>query len=65
MKARALLSILVPALAVLAPVARASEPFPAATAQKNKVKVELAADVTAAAPGETLRLGVFLRPDPE
>lgn len=65
MKARALLSILVPALAVLAPVARASEPFPPATAQKNKVKVELAADVTAAAPGETLRLGVFLRPDPE
>lgn len=43
----------------------ASEPAPSATASKNKVKVELAADVNAVAPGETFRLGVFIRPDPE
>jgi len=40
-------------------------PAPSATVSKNKVKVELVADVTAVAPGETFRLGVFLRPDPE
>jgi len=38
---------------------------PSATVSKNKVKVELAADVSAVAPGETFRIGVFLRPDPE
>jgi len=38
---------------------------PPAVAKKNKVAVELAADVTAVAPGETFRIGVFLRPDKE
>lgn len=36
---------------------------PSATAKKNKVAVELVADVTAVAPGETFRLGVLLRPE--
>ncbi len=43
----------------------AADPAPSNTATKGKVKVELAADVTAVAPGETFRLGVFVRPDPE
>ncbi len=45
--------------------AYAADPQPSSTASKNKVRVELAADVAAVAPGETFRLGVFVRPDPE
>ena len=40
-------------------------PTPPTSMTKNKVLVELAADVDAITPGETFRLGVFLRPEPD
>lgn len=59
------MSLALAALMSLGGAAAASEPFPSATATKKKVKVQLIADVTAVAPGETFRLGVLIQPDPE
>lgn len=58
------LAALTISLSLAAGPSLAAEPLPTATASKNKVEVELAADVTSVAPGETFRLGVFIRPDP-